>query len=190
NTRDYLVPSVWGSVDKRDDPYASAAEVKFDFTEDLPSISYSLNEPYDGTYLNMLYLTGSLPISTSNESIIPKCEKIEIICESHDQGWSSYPQDQGTYNNSWTWGEVSIVSSRQNNNLQDQLTEINEEVIEKESNVRYEIYRNRHADSDWQTHQYEFVSEHPLVQNLQPGDMITDMSLGRVTMGNMNTDTP
>ncbi|CAG8499253.1 9965_t:CDS:2 [Dentiscutata heterogama] len=25
NTRDFLVPSVWGSVDRRDDPYASAS---------------------------------------------------------------------------------------------------------------------------------------------------------------------
>ncbi|KAF0547899.1 guanine nucleotide-binding protein subunit gamma [Gigaspora margarita] len=25
NTRDFLVPSVWGSVDRRDDPYASTS---------------------------------------------------------------------------------------------------------------------------------------------------------------------
>ncbi|CAG8791976.1 9449_t:CDS:2, partial [Gigaspora rosea] len=62
------------------------------------------NEEDEGMNLNSLYLTGSLPISSiSTEAGVPKCKKIEIACESHDQGWSSYPRDHGTYNNSWTW---------------------------------------------------------------------------------------
>lgn len=30
----------------------------------------------------------------------------------HDQGWSSYPADQGTYNNSWTWYTIKIGTSQ------------------------------------------------------------------------------
>ncbi|KAF0474144.1 hypothetical protein F8M41_024758 [Gigaspora margarita] len=40
---------------------------------------------------NLLYLIGSLPTSTLTEVEIPKCIKIEIICESHNQGWSDHP---------------------------------------------------------------------------------------------------
>ncbi|CAG8601916.1 31490_t:CDS:2 [Gigaspora margarita] len=95
---------------------------------------------------------------------MPKCKKIEITCESHDQGWSPYPQDQGTYNNSWTWGEISIIP-KQNNDLQGHL-------IENESKTRYKVYTNKHAVEDWQTHKFVFLSEHPLVQSLQPGDIV------------------
>ncbi|CAG8500907.1 6576_t:CDS:2, partial [Dentiscutata heterogama] len=113
---------------------------------ELLSVTYNKNEQYNGTHLNSLYLTGSLPTSpTSTDAVIPKCKEIVITCESHDQGWSSYPQDRGTYNNSWTWGEVSIITSKQNNNLQ---------------------------DNNWQVHKQEFFSDHPLVQSLQLGDIV------------------
>ncbi|CAG8509123.1 20810_t:CDS:2 [Dentiscutata erythropus] len=145
--------------------------VKFDFTEELLSVTYNRNEQYNGTYLDSLYLTGSLPTSpTSNDTVIPKCKEIVITCESHDQGWSSYPQDNGTYNNSWTWGEISIITSKQNNNLQDQL--INYEAIEKQPKTRFRVYTNKHADKNWQVHKQEFFSDHPLVQSLQPGDIV------------------
>ncbi|RIB22597.1 hypothetical protein C2G38_1960578 [Gigaspora rosea] len=137
-------------------------DVKFDFTELWLSVTYNKNEEYHGIYLNSLYVTGSLPASI--DAGIPKCKKIEITCESHDQGWSSYPQDQGTYNNSWTWGEISIIP-KQNNDLQGHL-------IENESKIRYNVYTNKHAVKDWQTHNFVFLSDHPLVQSLQPGDIV------------------
>ncbi|RIB22164.1 hypothetical protein C2G38_2014478 [Gigaspora rosea] len=116
--------------------------------------------------LNSLYLTGSLPISSiSTDAGVPKCKKIEIACESHDQGWSSYPRDHGTYNNSWTWGEISIITPKKNNNLEVRL-------IEKEPITRYRVYTNKHAVDDWQTHNFEFLSHHPLVKSLQPGDIV------------------
>jgi hypothetical protein len=34
---------------------------------------------------------------------------IVILTESHDQGWSSYPQDEGTFRNSWTWLDLGVV---------------------------------------------------------------------------------
>ncbi|RIB22598.1 hypothetical protein C2G38_2014230 [Gigaspora rosea] len=133
--------------------------VKFNFTEPWLSVTYIKIKEHHGTYLNFLYATGSLP--TSIDAGIPKCQKIEITCESHDQGWSSYPQDQGTYNNSWTWGEITIIP-KQNNDLQGQ----------NESKTRYKVYTNKHAAEGWQTHNFIFLSDHPLVQSLQPGDIV------------------
>ncbi|CAG8661166.1 30563_t:CDS:2, partial [Racocetra persica] len=148
-----------------------ANQVKFDFTEQCPSVTYSKHKLHNGSYMNIVYLTGSLPTSsTSTEAVIPKCEKIEITCESHDQGWSSYPQDRGAYNNSWTWGEISIVIPELNNDVQGQ--SINYKVVEKEPKTRYLVYTNKHADDNWQTHNCEFLSDHPLVQSLQPGDFV------------------
>jgi ankyrin repeat protein len=37
-------------------------------------------------------------------------QMIAFTIESHDQGFSSYPQDRGTYNNSWAWFEVGVVN--------------------------------------------------------------------------------
>ncbi|CAG8526813.1 7008_t:CDS:2 [Gigaspora margarita] len=85
--------------------------VKFNLTGHWLSITYSKNKQYNGTELNLLYLTGSLP--TSIETVIPKCKKIEITCESHDQGWSSYPEHYGACYLS-TWGEVSIITTTHN----------------------------------------------------------------------------
>ncbi|KAJ5928397.1 hypothetical protein N7466_007353 [Penicillium verhagenii] len=35
-------------------------------------------------------------------------QEIRIDVWSHDQGWSSYPDDHGTYNGSWTWFDLGI----------------------------------------------------------------------------------
>ncbi|KAK5951066.1 hypothetical protein OHC33_007819 [Knufia fluminis] len=34
--------------------------------------------------------------------------RIRFIIDSRDQGWSSYPEDHGTYRGSWTWFEAGI----------------------------------------------------------------------------------
>ncbi|KAF0532299.1 f-box domain-containing protein [Gigaspora margarita] len=139
--------------------------VKFNLTEHWLSVTYSKNKQYSGTELNLLYLTGSLP--TSIETVTPKCKKIEITCESHDQGWSDYPESHGTYD-SHTWGEVSIITTT--HNYDDKFIIYN--AVEKEPKIRYKVYTNKHADYSWQVHNYVFLSYHPLVQSLQPGDFV------------------
>jgi len=37
--------------------------------------------------------------------------RLTLITRSRDQGWSSFPADHGTYKNSWTWFDVSILRS-------------------------------------------------------------------------------
>jgi len=37
--------------------------------------------------------------------------ELTLITRSRDQGWSSFPADHGTYKNSWTWFNVSILRS-------------------------------------------------------------------------------
>lgn len=37
-----------------------------------------------------------------------KLKKAVVTVVSKDQGWSGYPNDHGTYRNSWTWFELSV----------------------------------------------------------------------------------
>jgi len=39
---------------------------------------------------------------------------LTLITRSRDQGWSSFPADHGTYKNSWTWFDVSILRQKDN----------------------------------------------------------------------------
>ncbi|CAI7744301.1 unnamed protein product [Closterium sp. NIES-53] len=58
-------------------------------------------------------------------------KEIEVIVEAHDQGWSSYPEDHNTYNNSWTYAELAKV-------MPDGSLSASRELI----------YRNLHAQSE------------------------------------------
>ncbi|CAI5465603.1 unnamed protein product [Closterium sp. Yama58-4] len=60
-----------------------------------------------------------------------RIKEIKVDAEAHDQGWSSYPQDQNTYNNSWTFAELARIMP--DGSL---------------SASRDEIYRNLHAQSE------------------------------------------
>lgn len=95
---------------------------------------------------------------------------IEISVESHDQGWSdSAREDVGTFRNSWTWGEMSVIVSRDELGLEDEVqTAVNQLLLrpctsdsssferklctnrEGQSQFRHRIFTNRHAIQQWQ----------------------------------------
>ncbi|KDQ58106.1 hypothetical protein JAAARDRAFT_193566 [Jaapia argillacea MUCL 33604] len=91
-------------------------------------------------------------------------KKIVIKVEAHDQGWSSYPEDQGTYRGSWTWFEAGIEGGEK----------------------RWGVARNLHAESDWQNHEVVWDEEHELVKNLREGDSVAVYAAARYP-GWMNT---
>lgn len=35
--------------------------------------------------------------------------RVRLVVHGHDQGWSGYPEDQGTTNNSWTWYSIGTA---------------------------------------------------------------------------------
>ena len=80
-----------------------------------------------------------------------RARKLVGVCESHDQGWSSYPQSQGTKKGSWTWGDLSVVDGE-----------------DKEVAKVDRVYTNIHASSEWQSHRFEFSSG-DLMKELVPG---------------------
>ncbi|KAE8370153.1 hypothetical protein BDV27DRAFT_152308 [Aspergillus caelatus] len=88
-------------------------------------------------------------------------KKIRITIWSHDQGWSIYPQDHGTFNNSWTWFDLGITRPA------------GREDISKDANLR--LATNVHASKKTMCHEITYRRDQNLrwVQNLEPGDSIS-----------------
>lgn len=87
--------------------------------------------------------------------------EIRIEIWSHDQGWSSYREDHGTYRNSWTWFELGV-----------------ERPPEREDgsvDLDVRLATNMHANEVTQHHQLVYRSEDnlPWMRSLQAGDRIS-----------------
>ncbi|CEJ60273.1 hypothetical protein PMG11_08853 [Penicillium brasilianum] len=80
---------------------------------------------------------------------------------SHDQGWSSYSEDHGTYRNSWTWFDLGF-----------ERTPGREDVCE-DLDVR--LATNLHASGIAQNHQVVYRAEDdlPWMRSLQAGDRVS-----------------
>ncbi|EKV09931.1 Ankyrin repeat protein [Penicillium digitatum] len=88
-------------------------------------------------------------------------QEIKINIWSHDQGWSSYREDHGTFNNSWTWFDLGIEKPP------------GREDIPTDENLR--LATNVHAGRETMNHQIIYRRDQALnwMQNLQAGDRIS-----------------
>lgn len=110
-----------------------------------------------------LYHTSPL-IAGDYEHLSPlhPLRKAVFTITSKDQGWSSYPQDHGTYANSWTWFEAMVLD----------WTESSPEIPARR------ICTNVHAGRDYKTHQVtwcwnsEDESERVWITSLRRGQKI------------------
>ncbi|KAH8994323.1 hypothetical protein EDB86DRAFT_3078179 [Lactarius hatsudake] len=84
---------------------------------------------------------------------------VVIRTESHDQGWSSYPRDQGSFNNSWTWLELALVRNAT-------------ESAPTETPPDWRIYTNLHASRTWQTNEVVLDKSNEIIGALRPGDSL------------------
>ena len=63
--------------------------------------------------------------------------KLVIVTHSRDQGWSSYPDDQGTRRGSWTWVNLQLQQQQQRGGNHEQL-------------YCTRLVTNIHAGEDWE----------------------------------------
>jgi len=101
----------------------------------------------------------SMPILYSREidgSLQNPLRRIIVKTISKDQGWSSYPADWGTHNNSWTWFDITL-ERRVEENEGNKWTEI----------VRRKLWSNVHASRGMMAH----------VTSLERGEEIVDMAM-------------
>lgn len=109
------------------------------------------------------------------------------MIESRDQGWSSYPDDHGTYRGSWTWfevekGDASILRGTE------QEGEGEEQNLHPDNDARdptsqpssakgQEIVRNIHAGKTWHKHIISWAADDEdatgkWVREIKRGDVI------------------
>ena len=86
-------------------------------------------------------------------------KKVVITVVSKDQGWSSYKSDHGTYQNSWTWFELSVGSG-------------------SGEKWRGEVVRNLHAHGDFKEHTIE-ITAGELYEKAEGGDVLTVWALAK-----------
>lgn len=87
--------------------------------------------------------------------------EIQIEIWSHDQGWSSFTEDHGTYRNSWTWFEMGIIKAPGRESALEDLD--------------LRLATNMHASGVTQNHHKVYRSEDdlPWMRSLQAGDRIS-----------------
>ncbi|KAF7181190.1 hypothetical protein CNMCM7691_000319 [Aspergillus felis] len=87
----------------------------------------------EGEQEGFRYLS-SAPIGVHHKSEVYPVRKIAFTITSKDQGWSSYPESHGTYDNSWTWFEAVVRSES------------------RPMRQKRRIVSNVHAGKDYKTH--------------------------------------
>lgn len=86
-----------------------------------------------------------------------KLKKVVITVDAKDQGWSSYPEDHGTYRNSWTWFELSIGRPSGGGPVE---------------RWRGEVVKNLHAHGEFKEHTIEILDK-GLYEKAESGDVMT-----------------
>ena len=86
-------------------------------------------------------------------------KKVVITVISKDQGWSGHTSDHGTYQNSWTWFELSVES-------------------DSGEKWRGEVVRNLHAHGDFKEHTIEIL-DGELYEKAESGDVLTVWALAK-----------
>ncbi|KAH9812250.1 hypothetical protein DFH28DRAFT_979244, partial [Melampsora americana] len=84
-----------------------------------------------------------------------KVMKIEWKIVSHDQGWSSYPEDHGTYTNSWTWTEATLYDRSSTSTR-----------LPTDHSLWYRVSTNIHARRQPTLHQSIWYPDHPFLIDL------------------------
>lgn len=85
--------------------------------------------------------------------------RVIIQTTSHDQGWSSYRNDHDTYNNSWTWFDVTLERPRGSGNGWMEI-------------YRRKLWNNVHALGRNVTHVIDMGGEEEIVRSAIKGDRL------------------
>lgn len=81
--------------------------------------------------------------------------RLVITTDSKDQGWSSYPEKQGTRENSWTWFELTLDDGENDNEI-----------------TRVEIVRNIHAGLVFVKHR-AVIEDEMVLKHAKEGDRLS-----------------
>ncbi len=117
---------------------------------------------------------GEQQILATNPLSQPEVQCIRRVVytfRSRDQGWSSYPNQHGTYEGSFTWFEASLTRPI-GTDLIEAERHVQLQVKTAKERTRYELQRNRHAGRDPENYRHELELDHKLLQHAEEGDSV------------------
>lgn len=93
------------------------------------------------------YITSG-PIAARNLRV----REIKIDIWSHDQGWSDYPEDQGTYRGSWTWFELGILRPQGREEISTNIGRLVTNIHASSATMHHQVVFQRDDDQSWVRH--------------------------------------
>ena len=117
---------------------------------------------------------------------IRRLRKVVFTLSAKDQGWSSYREHHGSYENSWTWFDLAIGTSKKAE-IQPGDAEINAEQTDRlvpieelyEIKQRLLLQTNRHAGRSPDDYEIEFDTGEEPLKDLKVGDVILLLACAR-----------
>jgi hypothetical protein len=165
----------------REDVVATRAVLRNFLPLDITDIILNIAEYYPRliSVLPPHHLDNPLTVSEGRRQVVvsppiqrpDSISRVLIQTESHDQGWSSYPQDQGTFRNSWTWLDLGVVRNTSGG------------IPAPE----WRIYTNVHASDEWQPKEVILDISNETVGALLPGDSLAIWAGARCVFCDLST---
>ncbi|KAE9978359.1 hypothetical protein EG327_007429 [Venturia inaequalis] len=153
----------------------------------------SVDQDFGGQGGDERYLH-TAPIGADGLTGLKPVKKVVFVIESRDQGWSSYPDDHGTYRGSWTWfeakkGDSSILGDDEDGGESEGASDGEQQDLHPDNDARdpaelpsqvqgREIVRNIHAGKNWHKHIISWAADDndneigEWVRELKRGDVI------------------
>ena len=94
--------------------------------------------------------------------------KIVFKFSSHDQGWSSFAEDHGTFRNSWSYFEVGLLSGGIKRLREEQAQPPRKSSLKR----RWTLQHNRHAGKEFEEYTVEIDAEHDMMREMKVGDVV------------------
>jgi hypothetical protein len=88
------------------------------------------------------------------------CRRIVFTIKSHDQGWGGNPNDEGTYNGSWTWFEAGLERWCKTSTAEPDAAE--QQTLHQQPSLVPDDLCTVLPQVEWDSEKEEHVLKHPL----------------------------
>ena len=125
---------------------------------------------FDNRQANIQVVLSTEPLAPAE---IGRLRSVVFTFTSKDQGWSSYPDHHGTYENTWSWFEAGLRPQTRGGHGTTARGEGGDERGEEVGRYeRFHLQRNRHAGREQESYRIELGLDSPLLRRMEAGDVI------------------
>ncbi|MCJ1426225.1 hypothetical protein MMC29_004128 [Sticta canariensis] len=98
--------------------------------------------------------------------------EVVFTIRSHDQGWSSFPEHHGTFENSWTWFEAVVLNKSEESGHATNVGLNSIDIFDSTNVRRHHLQSNRHAIGQAEDHTISIGRGHEIFNGLKAEDRI------------------